>query len=83
VGTKYTGQELEEHLGYEIDMLNHSYKMLPQIKAYLKKAGADDRTQTLTLYALMNDFCIHARQLIEFFTKDKTNSASAFATSAY
>jgi len=46
---------LEEHLPYEVDMLRGTFELL------------QNETSHARAYALMESFCIHGRNLIEFF----------------
>jgi hypothetical protein len=81
MATKYTAQELEHHLSYEICMLNGAYGLILRIEGLLDRGGASPQQGKVALNAMKEDFCLHARCLLEFFTKNRTNSASEFATS--
>jgi hypothetical protein len=83
MATKYTAKELEHHLSYEISMLNGSYELILNIENLLAKGDASEQQIKVALNAMKEDFCLHARGLLEFFIKKKTNSASKFTTSAY
>jgi len=77
---KYAPSEIEHHLKYEIDMLNGSYALIDNIDALLDAGNADAIQRQVAVNALKEDFCLHARALIEFFTKPRgENSASGFA----
>jgi hypothetical protein len=78
---KYSQEEFEHHLKYEIDMLNYSYEMIPEIRGYLRNAGASEDNQNAAENAMIECFCIHARVLIELFTKPKHNIAKHFCNS--
>ena len=79
--TRYTPEKLEHHLSYEIDMLNGSYGLITDITEILETSNASDQQKIIALNAVKETFCLHARALVEFFTKPKTkiNSASNFA----
>jgi hypothetical protein len=81
--TKYTVQQLEHHLSYEIRMLNGAYELILKIDDMLTRGGASEQQRKDALNAMKEDFCLHARALLEFFTRTRTNSATGFATSAY
>ena len=69
-------EQLVKHLFYKVWMLGSTLKKL-------KAAEFPDRK---TANALIESFCIHARNLNEFFLengKDDTLKASSFATSDY
>lgn len=80
MATIHLPADLERHLGYEIDMLNGSYALIANIEAFLTKAGASSFEKEVALNAVKEDFCIHARLLVEFFLKGKDNPASSFAS---
>lgn len=77
----YTPEELEHHLGYEIDMLNRSYGLILNIDGLLSRAGASCVLRQAALNSMKENFCLHGRGLLEFFTKKATttNSAASFA----
>jgi hypothetical protein len=81
--TKYTPGELEHHLGYEIDMLNRSYWLIYNIRGLLDQTNAPELQKEAASNAMKEDFCVHARALIEFVFKSGTNSASGFAVPGY
>jgi hypothetical protein len=81
--TRYTLAELEHHLVYEIDMLNESCGLITKIDDFLEAAGASERERKCASNAMKEDFCLHARGLIEFFTAKGVNSASDFADARY
>jgi hypothetical protein len=83
MATKYTPGQLEHHLSYEILMLNGAYALILQVDNLLKTGGASCLQREDAMNAMKEDFCLHARALLEFFTEKRTNSASDFATSAY
>jgi hypothetical protein len=83
MATKYTPQELQHHLGYEIDMMNRSYWLIYQIRSLLDKTDAPALQKDAASNAMKEDFCLHARALIEFFFKRKENSATGFAVPGY
>jgi hypothetical protein len=69
-------KQVGEHLAYEIKMLHETRKAL---------RGNPVSPQVIT-FALMESFCVHARNLNEFFLESKRNDtlkASTFATSSY
>jgi hypothetical protein len=71
-----TPEQLMKHLFYEVWMLGST----------LKKLKAGDFPDRKTANALIESFCIHARNLNEFFLengKDDTLKASSFATTRY
>jgi hypothetical protein len=71
-----TPEQLVGHLHYEVWMLGATLEKL-------KTGGLPDRK---TANALIESFCIHARNLNEFFLengKEDTLKASSFATSDY
>jgi hypothetical protein len=76
---KYTADELQHHLSYEIDMLNGSYALIARIDQLLLVAGAPVTERAAALNALKEDFCLHARLLVEFFLKRRDNAADDFA----
>lgn len=80
---KYNPTDLQHHLSYEINMLNGSYTLILQIDELLEKGGATDLQRHDAMNAMKEDFCLHGRALLEFFTKKRTNSASDFAIHAY
>ena len=80
---KYMADELQHHLGYEIDMLNGSYALIATMDGLLAKAAASDIEKEVALNAMREDFCLHARGLLEFFTSAGTNSAKDFAVVPY
>src|ERR1700730_2405008 len=57
---------LQCHLGYEIWMLQETYRRCPNDAN--NTARADDAV--IRDNALIESFCVHARNLIEFFTKE-------------
>jgi hypothetical protein len=63
---------LEEHLPYELDMLQGAYEFL-QNPAY-----AHDRRHLFVRNAAIECFWLHARNLIDFFTQE--TSATSFET---
>lgn len=68
-----TDQEiLGHHLPYEFEMLQGTYSMLA-------KGGHD----TIIANALIESFCIHARQLIEFFNNKQGCKAKEFTGGTY
>jgi hypothetical protein len=79
MATKYTADELQHHLSYEIDMLNGSYALIARSDQLLLAAGAPISVRAAALNALKEDFCVHARLLVEFFLKRRDNSAEDFA----
>jgi hypothetical protein len=79
MATKYTPEEIEHHLKYEVEMLNGSYALIDTIDSLLTAANAGGLEKQVSVNALKEDFCVHARALIEFFTDDRDNSASDFA----
>jgi hypothetical protein len=71
-----TPEQLIHHLFYEVWMLG----------AIRQKLNERDFTDQKTANALIESFCIHARNLNEFFLengKDDTLKASSFATTDY
>jgi len=71
-----TPEQLVKHLFYEVWMLGST----------LKKLNSRDFPDIKTANALIESFCIHARNLNEFFLengRDDTLKASSFATSDY
>src|SRR6476660_5412138 len=71
-----TPEQLVHHLFYEVCMLGETRRKL-------KERDAKDQ---ITANALMEAFCIHARNLNEFFLengRDDTLKASTFATETY
>jgi hypothetical protein len=71
-----TPEQLVKHLFYEVWMLGST----------LKKLKAEEHPDRKTANALIESFCIHARNLNEFFLengKDDTLKASSFATPDY
>ena len=63
----------EEHLFYEIWMLNETYKLLDLPTATISNAVIGN--------ALIESYCCHARILIEFF--DKKHGADYYTTAPY
>jgi hypothetical protein len=55
---------IERHLRYEIEMLRYAYDRL-------KVGGFENQGQ---INSLIETFCIHARNLIDFFWEDKPES---------
>src|SRR5476649_2883387 len=53
---------LQQHLAYEIEMLNGTYVRIPRVK------GNDN--DAILKNALIESFCLHARALFEFFRKE-------------
>jgi hypothetical protein len=81
--TKYTPDKLQHHLRYEINMLNASYALIYQIRAVLERGDASDSQKWAAQNAMIEDFCLHARLLLEFFYDRKQNSASRLSVPAY
>jgi hypothetical protein len=70
----------EEHLGKHLD---YEIRMLCETRKALR---GEPISKQVIAFALMESFCIHARNLNEFFlegTREDTLKASAFATSDY
>jgi hypothetical protein len=61
----------EEHLHYEIDMLVATFERLPAV------------SDSAMANALIESFCIHARNLHDFFLGRRGAKAETFATAAY
>jgi hypothetical protein len=61
---------LVEHLPYELNMLDGAYELLANVE------GEDDHAKMLT-NVYIECFFLHARNLIEFFTKTQKRTASA------
>jgi hypothetical protein len=57
---------LDEHLPYEVQMLRHTYHLLAT-----GIAVSPAEAQVVVEYALIESFCVHARNLIEFFRHKK------------
>jgi hypothetical protein len=81
--TKDLVEYLTKHLDYEVDMLNRTYDLIQRIP--LKTD--DDWT---THNALIESFCIHARALFEFVSKETnrheythTGAAAAYACKGF
>jgi hypothetical protein len=68
-------EKLECHYNYEVDMLCETYKYM----ATADYSGADK----LIKNALIESFCIHARSLIEFFSKRQTGAAKTYVGDGY
>ena len=71
--------QLEHHLDYEIWMLNETFRMVEAAPHALSQIGWTEECVTAASNAMKEAFCIHARLLIEFFNKNGTDSAIAFA----
>lgn len=70
---KATDKEmLGHHLAYEFEMLQGTYSML-----------ANDLDDKIITNALIESFCIHARQLIEFFNNKQGRKAEEFTGGTY
>jgi len=72
VDPKYFDEIFETHLPYEIDMLRWAYERL--------EVEIEDPA---LCNAVIECFCLHARNLIEFFEKTGDVSAKAFANPSY
>jgi hypothetical protein len=70
--SSFLAEILKTHYVYEIDMLQKTYVYLANGKFAL---------DTVAENALIESFCIHARQLIEFFAKK--SSANRFRADSY
>ncbi len=58
-------------------MLNRSYELITTVPAKLQEAGFAEDDVLAAENAMKEDFCIHARLLLEFFTKKSTGIDSA------
>jgi hypothetical protein len=76
--SKYTADELEHHLGYEVLTLTETYEILGKINGLLN-SGATAVHKEVLHNSLIESFCVHARALVEFFCKSGTNCATTFA----
>jgi hypothetical protein len=74
---KVLTQIFKEHLPYEIDMLRRTYAMLEA----LARPPVDPETsdQEVQRFALIESFCVHARSLIDFFSKASPKKTDATA----
>jgi hypothetical protein len=71
-----TAEQLAEHVRYEVIMLSETRR----------KLNERDANDQIAVNALMESFCIHARNLNEFFLETgryDTLKASAFSTQNY
>lgn len=82
---RYSPEDLEHHLGYEIEALNGCYELILEIEIILEKGGANEQQRRHALNAMMESYCLHGRALLEFFSKSRetTNSAADFAVPSY
>lgn len=64
---------LREHLPYEHDMLDQAFEFLTS------GTHAEERVNWFKRNAAINEFWVHARNLIEFYDKPKVHNASASA----
>lgn len=72
VDQKYLDEIFETHLPYEIDMLRWAYERL------------EEKIEDEALCnSIIECFCVHARNLIEFLEKTGAVSAKAFANASY
>lgn len=79
--------QLKEHVFYELDMLRYTHGALVQIERSLAKdPDALSRVDRRIINALVEAFCIHARNLDEFFQGTgltDTLSSDTFADDQY
>ena len=75
--------ELQEHLKYEIDMINGCYRLLMNQEKSLAKIQLDVFNKWIIEMSLKDGFATHARCLLEFFHKETQNSAAAFTQNTY
>jgi hypothetical protein len=67
---------LRQHLPYELNMLEHTFRLLHSSDGYAKKL----RENTVVANALIESFWTHARNLIEFFNQTKGDGLKGLAS---
>jgi hypothetical protein len=70
----------DEHFPYEVDMLRGSYQLLQRAGAF-GALNQDERRQLAN--ALIESFCVHARNLIDFFKGKSAFIPRDFTIAAY
>jgi hypothetical protein len=82
---KYTPEELQEHLNYEIKMLVVTWRLIHDGDSTISTIMSHELRNKIVANAAEETFCLHARSLMEFFceTKDRVNSAVSFAVEPY
>lgn len=83
MANQYTADQMEHHLTYEIDMLSHTYDMIPIASDAMKALGRSEQDQIAAQNAMIEAFCTHARVLVEFFVATRTNSAATITDNTY
>lgn len=79
----YAMAELSRHLDHEIKMVNGAYDLFYSLLPVLDKGGAEDWQRYVLHDAVIETFCLHLRQLEEFFTKKGVNSAQILSDRKY
>jgi hypothetical protein len=74
------------HVSYELDMLHFTFDKLTLVEQAIAKGNIQQTIEVGLRNALMEAFCVHARNLDEFFQaagKDNTLKAKKFTGSHY
>lgn len=85
---KYTPEELQEHLNYEIKMLVGAWRLIHDGDSTISTIStimSQELRNKIVANAAKETFCLHARSLMEFFceTRNRGNSAASFAVKSY